>query len=590
MDRTSTRAPARRLRSGGVGLTLALIVGAALTATIGLAPGAQAATVTTNLTMDCTSSIVNASGSEQLTTSITPDPPVAGQAVDITIIPGPPVLQDTVNLNKVVITSPIPTQIAPGTVTVTFADASTPANLTGSYTISGSNLLLTFTGAGVPSNTAVLPKVIVHGTVTAGTAGQTMALQTPPTVTANASSGIFTLDATCAPAAGSPANLNSWVIAAPPAVPGAPNWPSASPGNGSAKVSWWAPSGNGSPLTGSVITPYINGVAQAPQTFNTPASTQTVTGLANGTTYTFKIAAKSAAGTGPQSVATNATLVGAPSIPQWVYAQPGNGAATVYWNAPVANASPIDGYLVTPYLNGTAQAVRTFNSTATSQVITGLTNGSSYTFTVAARNATGASPLSTPTNAVKPGTPTAPAFVTPRSGNGLVQLNWFLPANNGSAVTSYVVTPYKAGVAQPTTTFTGNPSGVTVTGLTNGATYSFQVVAYNAVGGSPLLGRSIDVVVGTPWSPTAITATAGTKQATVSWTAGGANSTPATTGYAVTPIINGWTQPVRTFASTATSQVITGLPTGASVTFRVAAINANGVGVLSGPSTAVTIT
>lgn len=587
MNTSTTRAPAPRSRRPWA-VTLALAVPAALLATVGLAGAAHAATVTTNLTMDCTSSIVNASGSEQLTTSVAPDPPVAGRAVDLTIVPGPPVLQDTVNLNKVVITSPIPTQIAPGTVSVTFADGAAPANLTGSYSISGSNLLLTFTGAGVPSNTAVLPKVIVHGTVTAGTAGQTMALATPPTVTANASSGIFAVDATCTPAAGSPANLNSWVIAAPP-VPSAPNWPSAVPGNGTAKVSWWAPSGNGSPLTGSVITPYINGVAQAPQTFNTPASTQTVTGLANGTTYTFKIAAKSAVGTGPQSVATNATLVGAPATPQWVYAQPGNGAATVYWNAPAANTSPIDGYLVTPYLNGTAQAVRTFNSTATSQVITGLTNGSTYTFAVAARNATGASPLSTATNAVKPGTPTAPAFVTPRSGNGLVQLNWFLPTNNGSPVTSYVVTPYKAGVAQATSTFTGNPNAVTVTGLTNGATYSFQVVAYNAVGGSPLIGKSIDVVVGTPWSPTAITATAGTKQATVSWTAGAANSTPATTGYAVTPIVNGWTQPVRTFNTTATSQVVTGLPTGASVTFRVAAINSNGVGIPSGQSAAVTI-
>ena len=562
---------------------------ATLAVTCGLPGTAQAATATTNLTMDCTSAIVNASGSEQLTTSIAPDPPVAGQGVDLTILAGPPVLQDPVNLNQVVITSPIPAQIAPGTVSVAFTNGPMPANLTGSYTISGSNLLLKFTGAGVSSSVAVLPKVTVHGTVSAGTAGQTLALATPPTVTANATVSPLTLDATCHPAAGSPANLNSWVIAAPAPVPGTPTFVSASPGNGSAQVSWLAPSGNGSALTGSVITPYLNGVAQAPQTFANAAASQKVTGLANGSTYTFKIAAKSAAGTGPQSNATNATLVGAPTAPATVAAQPGNGTATVGWTASTPNASAVDGYVVTPYLNGVAQAARTFNSTATSQVITGLTNGSTYAFKVSARNATGLSPASAVTNAVKPGTPLTPAFLTPRSGNGQATLTWWKPADNGSAVTSYVITPFKNGVAQPTVTVNGNPNTAVITGLTNGSPYTFTIVANNAIGASPVSGKTIVAVVGTPSSPTAVTAVAGTKQATVSWTAGAANGTPATTGYAVTPIINGWAYPARTFTSTATTQIVTGLPTGAKVAFRVAPINANGVGVLSAATTAVTI-
>jgi hypothetical protein len=71
----------------------------------------------------------------------------------------------------------------------------------------------------------------------------------------------------------------------------------------SAKINWWPPSGNGSAITGYVITPYIGTTAQTPQTFGN-ASTQTVTGLTNGTTYTFKVQAINAIGTGPAASIT----------------------------------------------------------------------------------------------------------------------------------------------------------------------------------------------------------------------------------------------------------------------------------------------
>ena len=59
-----------------------------------------------------------------------------------------------------------------------------------------------------------------------------------------------------------------------------------------ATVTWTAPaSTGGSPLTGYVVTPFIAGVAQTPVTFTTTATSQMITGLTNGTTYTFKVAA-----------------------------------------------------------------------------------------------------------------------------------------------------------------------------------------------------------------------------------------------------------------------------------------------------------
>jgi hypothetical protein len=61
----------------------------------------------------------------------------------------------------------------------------------------------------------------------------------------------------------------------------------------------------------------------------------------------------------------------------------GDGEATVSWSAPAGdNGAQIASYVVIPYVGDVAQAPRTFASNATSQVVTGLTNGTTYTFAV----------------------------------------------------------------------------------------------------------------------------------------------------------------------------------------------------------------
>jgi hypothetical protein len=61
----------------------------------------------------------------------------------------------------------------------------------------------------------------------------------------------------------------------------------------------------------------------------------------------------------------------------------GDGQATVSWSAPIGdNGALIAKYVVIPYVGGVAQPRRTFNSNATTQVVTGLTNGTTYTFVV----------------------------------------------------------------------------------------------------------------------------------------------------------------------------------------------------------------
>jgi predicted lipoprotein with Yx(FWY)xxD motif len=185
-------------------------------------------------------------------------------------------------------------------------------------------------------------------------------------------------------------------------VPSAPAKPSATPGNGTARVTWVAPANGGAAINQYIVTPFIGTTAQSPRTFNSTAVSQVITNLVNGTIYTFKVKAHNAVGTGANSVASNAVKVGTPAAPAKPLVAPGNALVRVNWVAPANNGSAITGYVVTPIKAGVVQTAHTFNTTALTQPITGLTNEANYTFRVAAKNARGVGPMSVASLVVKP--------------------------------------------------------------------------------------------------------------------------------------------------------------------------------------------
>jgi predicted phage tail protein len=167
-------------------------------------------------------------------------------------------------------------------------------------------------------------------------------------------------------------------------------------------------------------------------------------------------------------------------------------SVTLTWNRPASdNGSPIVGYVVTPYLNGvTALSTQTFMETLTTQTVTGLANGSSYRFTVAAINGVGTGPESTMSAAIVVGlgtVPAAPPSVSAVAGSLSATVSWSVPADGGAPITSYRVWVGRPGMWFPVTTLSVGPNATstTVTGLTAGQVYFFRVAAVNGFGRGP---------------------------------------------------------------------------------------------------------
>jgi PKD repeat protein len=187
-----------------------------------------------------------------------------------------------------------------------------------------------------------------------------------------------------------------------------------------------------------------------------------------------------------------------PSAPSGVAATAGDERATVTWTAPTDGGSPITSYTITPYIGAEAQPTRRVDGSPprTGTTITGLVNGTTYTFTVTANNALGAGPASQRSNAVTPTSPSpaptvpsAPTRVTASAAKAstAVTVSWAAPADGGSTITSYTITPYVGAEAQPPTVVEGSPpaTAATIEGLAERTTYTFTVTATNAIGGGP---------------------------------------------------------------------------------------------------------
>jgi Domain of unknown function (DUF2341)/Fibronectin type III domain/FlgD Ig-like domain/Putative Ig domain len=181
-----------------------------------------------------------------------------------------------------------------------------------------------------------------------------------------------------------------------------------------------------------------------------------------------------------------------PSAPTGVTATGASGQATVTWTAGAAGSSAITSYVVRAVQDSTKTC--TWTTGPLSCVVTGLTNGTSYTFTVRAVSAAGTSPLSAASAAVTPaGVAAAPTNVTAAQAGtaASVTVSWTLPTNNGgSPIVEYYANGTPGGICYAPAPVSGTTGSCVATGLTFGQAYTFRVYAVNGIGNSPLSSPS----------------------------------------------------------------------------------------------------
>jgi titin len=384
--------------------------------------------------------------------------------------------------------------------------------------------------------------------------------------------------------------------------PGLPTKLLGTPANGQVRLSWSVPgSTGGSPIIDYVIQ-YSSDSGATWGGFTDTLSTATsavISGLQNGTSYVFQVAAVTSFTTGSYSTSSaSITPRTTPGAPTNASATAGNATVTLTWEAPVSNGGdPISDYLI-QYSSNAGSSWTTYPdgiSTATTLTLPKLTNGSGYTFRVAAVNGAGAGTNSTPSVAVTPKTnPAVPVTLVAASGDASAVLTWKAPSTNGgSVITDYVVqfSPADPVVWQTFDDGISSALTATVTGLSNGSSYVFRVLATNAVGSSAYTSAtSVLLISAAPDAPTAVSATAGASTASLTWTAPEDTGGSAIIDYLIQYSSTGgnsWSS-YGDGTSTAASATLGGLTNGVSYIFRVAAVTSFGAGAYSTPSSAVT--
>jgi hypothetical protein len=205
--------------------------------------------------------------------------------------------------------------------------------------------------------------------------------------------------------------------------------------------------------------------------------------LTGGTTYSVVVQSSDAATPRTTAVSAASTKVAqsVPSSPGISSQTAGVGQATLTWTAPTnTGGSAITGYTISA--SGLASSV-VVSAITSSKVITGLTAGTPYAFTITANNTTGSSFAASFASLTTPTTPSAPLAPSASVSSTTLNVTWTAPANGGSTITGYTVSLYSAtnltSVLQ-TSSVTGFTS-TSFTGLAAGD-YAAKVVATNLVG------------------------------------------------------------------------------------------------------------
>ena len=289
-------------------------------------------------------------------------------------------------------------------------------------------------------------------------------------------------------------------------------------------------------------------VATSPQTA-TPGGAYTFTGLTAGIQYTFTVTSINASGSGTVTASPAAVYTLSPAVASVTTSNPLTTTMDLTWPASTGATS----------YDVTSSPVTTIQTLAPGGTFTGLTAGTTYTFTVAAVNSSGSGGTTTSASRITRSLP--PSSLTPAAAiaASFIDLTW--PSAGGAVSYTVVSTP-------TTSTFSGvTPTSLRFTGLASGTSYTFTVSSVNASGTSETSTTSASALT-LPDPPASITpSNATTTTIDLNWSAAvGADTYTVTTSPATTTeaLLAG------------TSYTFPGLSSGISYTFTIRSVNASG--------------
>jgi fibronectin type 3 domain-containing protein len=428
-------------------------------------------------------------------------------------------------------------------------------------------------------------------------------------------------------------------------APAAPTGLNATSGNGQVSLSWLGSAG----ATSYNVYRSTTSGAEALLASGITGTSYTDTGVTNGTTYYYKVAAVNSVGTSGMSGEVGATPQSAPSTPTNLAASAGNGQVALTWSA-VTNATSYNLYRGTTAGGESATPIAT-GITSTSYTDTGVTNGTTYYYKLAAVNSFGTSGMSNEASATPQGatgsggisincggaaaspfvadvdfTGGATASVTNTIDTslltGTIPPQAVLQSNRYGAFT-YTVPNLTANASYPVTLYFAEEywtaagkrifnvaiNGTTV--LTNFDIYATAGAAFKAVQKSftATANSSGQIVITTtnvtdnaqingivvgsgsgggnaPAAPTGLSATAGNAQVSLSWT--------GSTGAASYNVYRGTTAGGESTTAIATgligtSYTDTGLTNGTTYYYKVAAVNGYGTSGMSNEASATPV-
>jgi uncharacterized repeat protein (TIGR01451 family) len=164
----------------------------------------------------------------------------------------------------------------------------------------------------------------------------------------------------------------------------------------------------------------VNAAGNSPH----PPTVAVIPNLSNGVSYQFQVLAtndQGSSGYGTSNIVTPPGLA-PPGTPGGLQAIAGDAQAYVSWNPPTnASVVPITSYTVTALQNGVSTGITaTVTAPARNAVVSGLTNGKAYTFTVHAINGVGTGGESAQSNSVSPLASILPVMKIEVNGPGSV--------------------------------------------------------------------------------------------------------------------------------------------------------------------------